>query len=719
MADLKLLEQLRALRKRESVSLKPSPFLRQSFVNDDGDEVPVKVRNYQGIGILNMLQMERMILADDTGLGKTLEVLSTLGYLWMKEPEYVPIIITTKSALFQWESETRKFMTGIEPCTVHGEPHERHKVYADFFVGSDPNKKRLMLLTYDMIMRDVDGAVIRDRDHVPPKDVKKRLAQAKKEAKEQKVEYESQLKAFEATFAEMSFDVSEYVQKALAGPLPEGTPDPPGWTSSETNALNRFLVVRARTQELKRAVEDLSFEVAPAIRVPGIIDYMRELQATRPDVKFMLVMDEMHKLKNHKSQFHLKTHLVSTMCQRLVGMTATPVKNRLMEFFSLFRVIQPSLFPKITHFQAAYCHMKMQPIGGGRQVPVVVGYKNLDHFVDTVEPFFLSRKKHEVAKELPELLSREVECELHDMQEELYDLAETGLIAQDDAGELEDDSGAMLAALTLVQQAVNAPQLIMDEEGNPFDGPSAKIDALLDLLQDEADGQKVIVFSRFEKMISLVEKRLSEEKWEDESGRKRTGIKCVRITGKEDPKTRDKHKLIFQDKNSGTNVVLLTTAGSESINLQSAEHFVFLDLPYSWGDYIQLTGRMIRIGSTHTVVTAHHFLARRQSGAKTIDHKVLQILRSKKKLADKVAGESIVGGLQFTDSAVSRDIMAMMREEAAAGGTKKNALLEKVNAQIAARKAKADKAGSPVKSTKRARPEEPAVAAIDLDLSDI
>lgn len=719
MAEAKLIDQLRALRKREGVALKPSPYLRQSFVNDAGEEVPVNIRNYQGIGILNMLQMERMILADDTGLGKTLEVLSTLGYLWMKEPEYVPIIITTKSALFQWEAETRKFTKDIEPCTVHGEPHERHKSYSDFFVGHDSGRKRILLLTYDMVMRDVDGAVIRDRDHVPEKGVKKKLAEAKAAAKEQKALYDQELLAYEAAFEGAGFDVSEYLTRALAGPLPPGTPDPPGWDEAARGALSRFLTVRARAQQAKKAVDDLSFEVAPAKRVPGILDYMQELQAAHPGVKFMLVMDEMHKLKNHRSQFHLKVHAVSTRCQRLVGMTATPVKNRLMEFFSLFRVIQPTLFPKVTHFQAAYCVMKMQAIGGGRQVPVVVGYKNLDHFVETVEPFFLSRKKHEVAKELPELLSREVECELHDMQEELYDLAETGLIAQDDAGDL-DESAAMLSALTLVQQAVNAPQLIADEEGKPFEGPSTKIDALVDLILDEADGQKVIVFSRFEKMISLVEKALSEVKHEDESGRKRTGIKNVRITGKEDPRVREKHKNLFQDKSSGVNVVLLTTAGSESINLQSAEHFVFLDLPYSWGDYIQLTGRMIRIGSSHSVVTAHHFLARRQSGAKTIDHKVLQILRGKKKLADKVAGESIVGGLQFTDAAVSRDIMAMMREEAVASGGKKGALLDKVNAQIAARRAKADKAGAPVKSASRARRfDEPAVVSVDVDLSDI
>jgi superfamily II DNA/RNA helicase len=98
---------------------------------------------------------------------------------------------------------------------------------------------------------------------------------------------------------------------------------------------------------------------------------------------------------------------------------------------------------------------------------------------------------------------------------------------------------------------------------------------------------------------------------------------------------------------SEVDVILITTAGSESLNLQAAEHFVFLDLPFSYGDYYQLIGRMIRIGSSHSTVVAHHLIGVRRSGEKTIDRHVLSILRSKKKLIDKVAGDGIIGGLHF------------------------------------------------------------------------
>jgi len=698
-----LLQGIRAARTKQDIVLKPSPYLRESYVDEYGEEREVKIRNYQAQGILNMLQMERMILGDDTGLGKTLEVLSTIGYVWMVEPEYVPVIVTTKSALFQWAGEIRKFMKGMEAVTVSGEPFKRHGLYEDFFLGHDPGRKRVLVLTYDMVMYDMNESVIKEKSKSPRKGFSKELDAARREKREAGVAATAAKDLFDSRFGSRTFDVAHYVEESLREGA-TGLKEPPGWEDEDARVLKSFVAARDRLAAAAAAVESLNREAAPPKRVPGLIDYVREFRTAHPSAKIMLAMDEVHKLKNHRSQFHEKTAMLAREAQRLYGMTATPVKNRLMEFFSLFRVIQPGLFPKVTHFQNEYCVTKLQAIGGGRQVPIVVGYKNLDSFVRKVEPFYLSRKKHDVAKELPELLSREVECELYDLQEELYDIAETGLLS--DSDDPDSSNADLLRSMTMCQQAVNSPKLIADEEGSPYDGPSSKADELMGLLEDEADGQKVIVFSKFEKMISVVDAMLKEK-----------GIPFVRITGKEsDPRYREKVKNQFQDMKSGVNVILITTAGSESINLHSAQHFVFMDLPWSWGDYVQLTGRMVRIGSSHDTVLAHHFLGRKRDGGKTIDHHVLKALRSKKKLADKVAGESLKGGLVFTGSEGDsvRDILEQIkanREAAAAGGAPSRA------GKPAAKPAKDKKKGIP-----RSRPkdeEDHPVAAVQLDLSDL
>ena len=686
-----LLETIRQIRTNpeiaERLKLKPSPYLRDEYTDEYGDRRPVVLRNYQAQGIMNMLQMERMLLGDDTGLGKTLEVLSTIGYVWMKEPEYVPIIITTKSALFQWEGETKRFMQGMEAVTVHGKPVERHGIYEDFFLRHDPEKKRLLILSYDMIMYDMHEAVIKEKAKAPRKGFAKELENARSAQKAALTLFEAEKEKFETHFRQSPWTVHQYLADFAAK---DERPDPPpGFSAEDTKRLLAYCETRKAAAEAEQHVKTLRNEAAPPKVVPGIIEYMHQMHKAHPNAKFFLVMDEMHKLKNHKSQFHEKVALLSKECQRVYGLTATPVKNRLMEFWSLFKIIFPSLFPKISHFQDEFCHTRLQAIGGGRNVLLVIGYKNLEQFVLKIEPYYLSRKKHDVAKELPELISLEIECEMTELQEELYDLAETGLLNKNDDPDVQNSE--LLSAMVMCQQATNSPELLEDESGERYKGPSAKIEALVELLQSDAAEQKVIVFSKFEKMITLVEQALGVEK-----------IRCVRITGKEsDAKIRDKHRALFQDMNSGVNVILITTAGSESLNLHSAEHFALLDLPWSWGDYLQLIGRALRIGSLHKAVVAHHFLGKKREGKKTIDHQVLKALRAKKRLADKVAGENLKGGLKFVESDAMKDVLAGMLSQHDQKPKSKKTL-------------KGKPAAKPI-----APVDETPIAITDLDLSDV
>lgn len=646
--DDDLVKSLRALRTSAGFDLKPSHYLRDRYVNEHGVENQVSLRNYQKIGIMNLLQVPCSILGDDTGLGKTLTSLSTVGYVWLKEPEFVPVILTKKSSLHQWADETRRFMQGMEVVTADDEPHARDKTYESFFLKGDPSVKKLLVMTYDTLFKDAQESVVRDRSEKPPKGSRKALADAREAVRNVQARFDPLKIIFEAHFEGRMMDIHDHIRSILkTGEDPNGTPI--GWTEKDEKALRDIMAVHTELAAAKRAVEVAKDVVEPPKVVKGVIQYVMDMMEARPGTKLMLIMDEMHVLKNPKSKTHELVAKLANMSERRIGMTATPVKNRLMEFFALFKIIWPSLFPKVTHFQNDYCLVKMQPIPGNRKVPVVVGYKNLDGFVQKIEPFYLSRKKQDVAKELPELVTREIRCELSNMQEELYDLAEVGALTK---GSDADTSTAEVAtAMVRLQQAANAPDLIKDEEGNPYRGGSCKIDALMDLLEDELEGVKVLVFSRFEQMISLIGEEMTKRK-----------IRYVRITGKENKASdREKSRATFQNPDSGVNVILITTAGTESLNLQATEQVIFVDAPWSYGDYAQTLGRMIRIGSIHKMVVATHLIAVKQDGGKTIDQYVIAKLREKKKLSDKVSGEGIKGGLQFVDSDITMDLFQEIR----------------------------------------------------------
>jgi SWI/SNF-related matrix-associated actin-dependent regulator 1 of chromatin subfamily A len=249
----------------------------------------------------------------------------------------------------------------------------------------------------------------------------------------------------------------------------------------------------------------------------------------------------------------------------------------------------------------------------------------------------LGRAKFEVASELPSLTTKVVEVGLSDIQKIKYKEALAGLLSVGTkSGNPEDKEVTKLTAVTYCQQIVNHPSLIDCE------GESEKLDALLELLTEgDLVGEKVIVFSRFRKMIDIIMLALAK-----------ANIKAVRITGSENEDQREAAQKAFQDLNGETKVICITTAGSDAINLQAAKAMILYDTPWSAGEFLQLIGRMIRIGSIYDRCYAIHLVAKR-----TIDAKIMQVQKKKMALIEAVLGKRIKGdGDATTVISVDNDI---------------------------------------------------------------
>jgi intein/homing endonuclease len=375
-----------------------------------------------------------------------------------------------------------------------------------------------------------------------------------------------------------------------------------------------------------------------------------------------VVLDEATAFKNPSTKTHQTARFLSEKAKRVWGLTATLLKNNLMEGFGIYKVIRPQTFTSKTRFMDDFCVTELQRIKGGIKVPIVVGYKNLTTFRSTIDPFFYGRPKHLVSTELPALTTREVLCELSPAEDRKYAEALQGVMLMGN-GDLKDYQDTKdLTALIYCQQICNSLALLKFEDGDEigegvaFEGKSAKESALVDLLGEEFEDEKVIVYTRFEKLVTRLQGILTKE-----------GIKSVRITGAENDKARKKAQDAFQDAKNPVRVVFITDAGSEAINLQAAGAMIFYDTPWSWGTYVQLLGRMIRIGSVYQNVFAVHLVAERpnQTGKKreTIDHKVIAKLRNKKGFIDQIIGEAAVGALRFErPEGELRDLVLSMKD---------------------------------------------------------
>lgn len=333
------------------------------------------------------------------------------------------------------------------------------------------------------------------------------------------------------------------------------------------------------------------------------------------------VVDEVTVAKTPGTQLHkVIQHVCCTQSFRAWGLTATLIKNHLVEGYGIYKVIAPQVFPvSQSKFVSDFCLTRRMQVGKGRYVDQIIGYSRsaVERFRKTIEPYYLGRPKHEIAAELPPLTTRVVKVGLSDIQRSKYAEALTGFL-EVGTGEVKEVS--MLTAVTYCQEIANHPGLI------DCDGESEKLDELVDMLIDgDLSDDKVIVFTRFEKMVGIGVAALEAK-----------GIRCARITGRENEDQRKAAQDIFQDVDSEVRVVWITTAGSDAINLQAAKAIVFYDTPFSAGDLLQVLGRMIRIGSAHDRVLAIHLVCE-----KTVDERVMEIIQSKMDLIEAVIGKRL------------------------------------------------------------------------------
>jgi len=407
---------------------------------------------------------------------------------------------------------------------------------------------------------------------------------------------------------------------------------------------------------------------------PGLLN-----KITKGIPNLSVIFDEASAFKSDRTKTWQVCRELSDRANRCYGLTATLLKNNLIEGFSIYKCIYPDVFSTKTDFMNTYCVTRLQPVRGGRKIPIIVGYKNLQLFRERIDPFFLGRPKHLISDELPKLITKEVLVQLSSAENAKYEEALTGVLSLGD-GEVKDyEEHKRFVSLIYCQLAVNSLSLLRYKEGDIIDldliqeeqteveAVSSKEQALLDLLTDEFEDEKVIVYTRFASLIPRLQAMCTK-----------AGIENVAITGKVvDTKSnpaRQKAMGAFQDLKSKVRIIFISDAGSEAINLQAASAMVFFDAPWSWGNYVQLLGRPIRIGSPHQHVVAVHLVAERPGTRakerKTIDRYTLEILQRKKNLIDKVLGESAVGALNFeSEGSFTRELMKSLREGRPSGVT--------------------------------------------------
>jgi hypothetical protein len=156
---------------------------------------------------------------------------------------------------------------------------------------------------------------------------------------------------------------------------------------------------------------------------------------------------------------------------------------------------------------------------------------------------------------------------------------------------------------------------------HPWVGGSTKIkELLLPTIKAIPNSDKMIIFSYFAAALDLLQEVL-----------RRHGLlkRCVRIDGSVPASERLGIQRLFNEEGSGKRILLMTTSVAEGMNLQGANHAVFLDPWWCPAVEEQAKRRIYRNGQTKPVFV-YRFSVLRPDLENTVEQRVMQVREAKR-----------------------------------------------------------------------------------------
>ena len=348
---------------------------------------------------------------------------------------------------------------------------------------------------------------------------------------------------------------------------------------------------------------------------------LRDINALKKISFPIAVFDEIQHIKNPETKAYGAALDIDAVMK--LGLTGTPIENRLEELKALFDLTLPGYLGTDEYFTERYAHPIQDLRDTERQ-------KKLSRLVS---PFILRRLKKSVLKELPEKIEDVMSCSLSEDQVKLYrDAISTrgaGLIHALKSQEEPVPYIHIFALLNILKQICNHPALIEKAPAEYEKYQSGKWDLFQEILIESiGSGQKVVVYSQYLGMIEIMERFL-----------KKADIAFVSLTGS----SRKRGKIIkrFNDDPECRVFIGSLRAGGVGIDLVAASVVIHYDRWWNAAREDQATDRVHRIGQKRGVQVF------KLVTEGTLEEKISAIIARKKNLMDSVIKEDDPGLLKL------------------------------------------------------------------------
>ncbi len=305
----------------------------------------------------------------------------------------------------------------------------------------------------------------------------------------------------------------------------------------------------------------------------------------------MILLDESQAIKNRQTQ------TAGSACKLKANfrlcLSGTPIENRKEEFVSQFQFLLPNLLSETD---------------------------SVEQLKRKSRPFFLRRSKSEVDMELPEKREQILWVEMTEPQKEMY-LSYQAQLKKGLFRKIEQD-GATMHRLEILEAILRLRQICCDPRllGESFSG--AKIEQLKeDLAEMAAEGRKVLIYSQFTSLLSLLKRELA-------------AYQPLYLDGSMGFAERGHEVQQFQEDPESIVFLLSLKAGGSGLNLTAADTVLLFD-PW-WNEAVEQQA----IGRAHRMGQAKKILAKRYLTPQAIEEKMLSLKQKKQSVADQLLSSS-------------------------------------------------------------------------------
>ena len=350
----------------------------------------------------------------------------------------------------------------------------------------------------------------------------------------------------------------------------------------------------------------------------------RDIRALAAQPFHVLILDEAQSVKNAAGRSARAMRRIQARYR--LCLTGTPLENHLGELWAQFDFLMPGFLGDSRSFQRLW--RKPIEVNGETARAQLLAQR--------VGPFILRRRKEDVAPELPAVTEIIKRVALQGQQRDLY---ESVRVAADKQVrrvlERTHFAGAQISildALLKLRQVCCDPYLVKGHN-MPTGMERAKLELLTTLLPALArEGRRVLVFSQFTEMLSLIEPELDALQ-----------LPWLALTGKTPVAQRGALVALFQ---SGSVPVFLVSlkAGGLGLNLTAADTVIHVDPWWNPAVEQQATARAHRIGQDQPVFVYKLVVQG------SIEERMLELQARKQALVEGVLGVDGAVALKFSEA---------------------------------------------------------------------